>query len=333
MSDEKSLSNLDNEEQKQDDKNDNVSYSMDDSSSQISIGHHHYHIHRWMIVAYVVLACLLIAIAVIALTGMIVGFIAHHEISRIEQHAIARDAAFDQRLHDLELYCMQCNSSVPSSGSDGDQYRDLLMDLKEIRETQSSLKNQLKSIQLSFFNQSDQIITLKQQTQENISQIEAKVDEFGQVVTNISEHVNHLTLMRDEHSDQLNQIRSNLTNFSTQLTRFNGSFTNLISGQELQRTEILNLTSSISTLNSSVSEIDRRDRRQASTLQQSIKQLGWRIDNDNISVSNQLNTIDGRLDTLDEKINNGAAAIFPIDLHFAMIMALSLITTVMHLQF
>ena len=86
--------------------------------------------------------------------------------------------------------------------------------------------------------------SLQQQTQENITRI--KIFGLDEFVTNISEQINHLSLMRDDHSDQLSQINSSVTNISTRLSHFNRSISNLASSLETQKTEVMSLASRMS---------------------------------------------------------------------------------------
>lgn len=81
----------------------------------------------------------------------------------------------------------------------------------------------------------------------------------------------------------------------------------------MQKTEITSLTSSVSTLNSRVDEMDRRDTMKNFQLEQCISQLDQYVNsikNDNARVSNQLNTVDRRLDSLEER--SGAAVFHPM---------------------
>lgn len=313
MAEEKTSPELNYDEQKDDlgDKSDNDSHS-NGSNSQISVlGLHQIRNHCWMIVSFVILACL-----VIFALGMSVGFIVQqNEISNLEQQLTAHINALSERIDDLEsqhLHCKHCNLTIHSDSSSYDD-QELRMKLNNVCATQNEMQSRLNTIQFALFDQRQEIVVLQQQMRENFTQTEAKVNELGDHIANISEQVDHLNMMQGDHSDQLSQINSHLTNISTQLTHFNGSLNNISSGLAIQKTEIESLTSSVSTLNFHVNEIDRRDTMKDSELQQSISLLDQRVGSiqlGNTRMSTQLNTFDRRLDHLEER--SGAAAFYPI---------------------
>ena len=314
---------------------DSDSHKNGSNSSQISVlGHHQ--IHRWQTVSPVLACMVIIAIGIVI--GIIIGMTAEfvvqkNKISNLEQQSISRDDELQKRIHNLELQllyvveqCKQCNSTAESFSSYDDQ--ELHMKLVTIGTAQNEVQSQLNATQSALSDQRQQIITFRQLTRENFTQIDHKFGGLSEVIANISEQVSHLYLMRNDHSDQLSRISLNLTNISTQVTRFNGSLSNLSSGLDIQKTKIASLTSSVSTLNSHVDEIDRRDTMKNSQLEQRISQLDQRVDStqyDNTRVSNRLNTVDRRLDSLEEK--SGAAAFYPNSMCTAMTIAVILVMT------
>ena len=184
------------------------------------------------------------------------------------------------------------------------------MKLDNIAAAQTDIWSRLNSTQFTLSNHGRQIIAVQQQAQENISRIENKIFGLVELVANISEQINHLFWMRDDHGDQLSQINSNISSIFSQLTHFNGSVNNLASGLETQRVKVASLTDRVSTLDSHVDEIDRRDMTKDAQLEQEIsqnKQRINRIQSDSIRVSNQINMINGRLDSLERST---AAATF-----------------------
>ena len=186
------------------------------------------------------------------------------------------------------------------------------MKLDNIAAAQIEIWSRLNSTQFTLSNHGWQILTLQQQAQQNISRIENKISGLGEVVTNMSEQINHLFLMRDDHGDQLNQINSNISSIFTQLTNFNGSVNNLVSGLETQRVETTSLSNRLSTLDSYVDEINRRDATKDAQLEQTISQNEERINriqSDSVRVSNQITTINERLDSLES--SNAAATFHP----------------------
>ena len=128
----------------------------------------------------------------------------------------------------------------------------------------------------------------------------------------MSEQINHLFLMRDDHGDQLSQINSNISNIFSQLTHFNGSVNNLASGLETQWVEITSLSGRLSTLDSHVDDIDSRDTTKDTQLEYEISQNVQRINgiqSDSARVSNQITSIKRRLDSLES--SSAAAAFHP----------------------
>ena len=124
------------------------------------------------------------------------------------------------------------------------------MKLDDFSAAKNEIQSRLDNTQLTLSDHRQQIIALGQQAQENFTRTVAKVDELGESISNVSEQVDHLYTMREDHSDQLSQINSNLANISTQFTHFNGSFNNLTSVVETQKIEVVSLASRMSTLNS-----------------------------------------------------------------------------------
>ena len=286
-----------------DDKKDGESYS-NGSYSQVSIYEpfRWNRFHRCMIVSIVLLACF----AFVGITaGMIIGFvIQRNQMSNLEQRLIARDIALGERIDDIEsqlVHCKHCNSTVHSDSSSYDD-RELRMKVDNIDAVQNEIQSQVNSTQFMLFNHGRQIIALQQQAQENITHIESKLFGLGEIVANMSEQINHLFLMRNDHSDQLSQINSNISNISTQLMHVNGSVNNLASELQTQRVEVATLGDRMSTLNSLVDEIDQRDATKNSQLDQEISELNQsvsRLQSDNVRISNQVRMINGRVDNLD----------------------------------
>ena len=304
---------MDNDQEQHDDKlsDSDSDYKKDCNSQTGVLGCHQ--IQPWTI-ASIVLACLICTIVLGMTIGMVVGFeVQKNKISNLEQQSVEHNEVLQEMIYDLKLqlsritvFCKQCNSTVHSSSYDD---QELHAEQEELRATQNAIKIQLNNTILTLSNQNQQISVLRQETQENFTRSKVKLEEF---VANISEHVDHLYMMRDDHSDQLSRINSNITYISTQLTHFNGIFNNLTSLLETQKTEVVSLASRMSTLNSRMDEIDRRDAMKDSQLEQSISQLDqhirW-IQTDSAGVSDQLSTINRRLDNLER---SSAAAFYPL---------------------
>ena len=239
------------------------SYSGD-SNSHISVYEFHQKFY-WCMISTVVLVCLCIAFAFAVLIGMIVGFVVQqNKISTLEQQLTAYNDSlshFSKRVDDLELqlsHCKQCNLTVHSNSS---SYNDLELNMKldNVVAAQTEIQRQLNSTQATLSNHERQIFALQQQAQENITRIESILYGLGEHVANISERINHLSVIRDDHSDQLSQLNSSITFISTQVTHFYGSINNLTTGLDAQGAIVTSLDDRVSSLDSDVDEINRRD--------------------------------------------------------------------------
>ena len=304
-----------------DDKNDKDMYS-NGSNSEISVYDPIDQNRFYMKIFIVILACLFITFALVVGTilGMTIGFVVQQDqISNLKQQSTAQNKSHSERIDDLEsqLFLLQlheskhCNSTVHSDSS-GYYDRELRMKLENIAAAQTDIWNQLNVTQATLSNLGQQIIVVQQQAQENISRIENKIFGLDELVSNMSEQINHLFLMRDDHGDQLSQINSNMSSIFTQLTHFNGSVNNLASGLETQRTETASISGRLSTLDSYMHEINRRNTMKDEQLEQNISENKQRINgiqSDSVSVSYQITTINERLDSLES--SSAAAAFHP----------------------
>jgi chromosome segregation ATPase len=340
MSEDKSSPGLDLYDEKKpdlDEKNDKDTYS-NGSNSQISVYGpvDQNRFHRCMMISIVVHACLFIAFALGVIFGMTVGFMDQHgQISELEQRLTAHNKSLSERIDDLEsqfLHCQHCNSTVHSDSSTSYDDRELYMKLDSIAVALTEVWNQLNSSQFVLSEHGQQITALQQQAKENISRIEAKLVGLDEFVANMSEQINHLFLMRDDHGDQLSLINSNISNIFTQLIHFNGSVNSLTSGLETQRAEVASLTDRVSTLDSHVDELDRRDTAKDAQLEQTISRNEQRINgiqSDGVRVSNQIDRIKGRLDSLER--SSGAAAFHHCLLHSAVVVVVSCVIPILTL--
>ena len=266
---------------------------------------------------YISIVIFLVVFALGVISGMIVGFgVQQHQISKLEHQLTAQNKSLSERIDDLQSQfllhdCKHCNSTAYSDSCSYDD-QDLRMKLDKIAAAQTDIWSQLNSTQVTLSNHGQQIIVVQQQAQENISRIENKILGLDVLVTNMSEQINHLFLMRDDHSDQLNQINSNISSIFTQLTHFNGSVNNLASRLETQRSETASLSGRLSTLDLHVDDIDRRDTTKDAQLEHEISQNEQRINgiqSDSARVSNQITSIKRRLDSLES--SSAAAAFHP----------------------
>ena len=192
-----------------------------------------------------------------------------------QQSTNSNDALqLQKRIEDLELqlsriteHSKQCNSTIHPYDD-----QELHTQQEELRVMQNAIKLKLNNTIIALSIQSQQISLLRQEAVENFTQSRAKSNELEEIVANVSEHVGHLYEMRDDHSDQLSQINSNISSIFTQLMHFNGSVNNLASGLETQSAEIASLSDSLSTLDLHVDEIDRRDTTKDTQLEHEISQ-------------------------------------------------------------
>ena len=67
----------------------------------------------------------------------------------------------------------------------------------------AEMKRQLNNVWSSLSDLDDQISTLKVDTDKNISRLDAEQLKHWNFLESISEHLNNLSLTRDEHGDQL----------------------------------------------------------------------------------------------------------------------------------
>ena len=300
-----------------DDKNNKDMYS-NGSNSEISVYDPIDQNRFYMKIFIVVLACLFVTFALVigTILGMIIGFVVQQDqISNLKQQLTAQNKSDSERIDDLESQfllqlheCKHCNSTVHSDSSGYDD-RELRMKLENIAAAQTDIWSRLNSTQVTLSNHRQQIIVVQQQAQENISRLENKILGLDVLVANMSEQINHLFLMRDDHGDQLNQINSNISSIFSQLTHFNGSVNSLASGLETQRVEVTSLSGRLSTLDSHVDDIDRRDTTKDAQLEHEISQNEQLINGIQSRVSNEINMINGRLDSLES--SSAAAAIHP----------------------
>ena len=318
MSEDNSSPDLDIGEKKPvpdlDDKNDKDMYS-NGSNSEISVYDPADQNRFYMKISIVVLVCLFVVFALVIL-GITIGF--GVQISKLEHQLTAQNKSLSERIDHLESQfllqshdCKHCNSTVHSDSCNYDD-QDLRMKLDNIAAAQTDIWSRLNSTQVTLSNHGQQIIVVQQQAQETISRIENKILGLDELVANMSEQINHLSLMRDDHGDQLSQINSNISSIFSQLTHFNGSVNNLASGLETQRVEITSLSGRFSTLDSHVDDIDRRDTTKDAQLEHEISQNERRINgiqSDSARVSNQITSIKRRLDSLES--SSAAAAFHP----------------------
>ena len=310
MTEERSSPDLDYDEKKPDLDD---SYSSGINSHTGVFGFHLNRFHWCMIISIVALASLFALGAI----GMIIGFmVQQNKLSKLELQLIAYNDSLSKRIDDLELqlsHCKQCSSTVHSNSSSYDD-QELSMKLDNIVAAQTEIHRQLNSVQFTLSNHERQILALQQQAQENITRIESLLFGLGEHVANISEQIDHLSVMRDDHSDQLSQLNSSITFISTQVTHFHGSINNLTSGLDAQGAVLTSLDDRVSSLDSDVDEINRRDAAKDAQLEQRISQTEEhvnRLQMDNDRLSNQLSTIDGQLDNL-ETDSTAAAAFYPL---------------------
>ena len=147
------------------------------------------------------------------------------------------------------------------------------------------------------------MLAIHLEQQEKVSQLDAKIDEeVNGVKVNVSllhELVNHLSLTRDAHADELILIRSTLFNISTQFPDIYSRLNSISSSVEERSRELQALHTNVSALTNRVSNTNEFVSTHTQALDQRISQLDFSVQQRFNSISSMNNAIEGRLTHLE----------------------------------
>ena len=179
---------------------------------------------------------------------------------------------YDESLASLMQLCFQRNDteSLP-------WFNESYVQLSEVLGKLQRLGLQIEHVENTSSNQFSGLIEVifdfKQETKTNFSYSRTQMSEITEHFKNLSEHVDHLSLSRDDHGNQLSLIIANLSNISNYLVQVNSHLTALNSSQQSHKLEIQSLQSIISALRSQMSSFNELLSRQREELETKISNL------------------------------------------------------------
>ena len=182
---------------------------------------------------------------------------------------------YDENLASLMQLCLQKlqRNDTESLPLFNESYVQLIEVLGKLQKLEHQIEHVENTSSNQFSGLIEVIFEFKQETKTNFSYFGTQMSEITEHFKNLSEHVNHLSLSRDDHGNQLSLISANLSNISNHLVQINSHLTALNSSQQSNKLEIQSLQSIISALRSQMSSFNELLSRQREEMEAKISKL------------------------------------------------------------